>query len=178
MAHNIKKIKTGEFGIKVPFSRTCRIQDISQNHNLCLHQRKITLPGLLWDTLYIEKKWKVKWHNCLGWSVRSNFGIWRKLANFWKPVPYLITTFKAYATGVREPKKQCEIMVSSIFPKTKQKTLSWVPPKGKMLRIVIFSLFFGRIVDTINCLTASIFESGPMPTPWKFLDSLPVIPSC
>ena len=27
-------------------------------------------------------------------------------------------------------------------------------------------------------LTANIFESGPMPTPWKFLDSLPVIPSC
>ena len=53
MAHNIKKIKTGEFGIKVPFSRTCRIQDISQNHNLCLHQRKITLPGLLLDTLYL-----------------------------------------------------------------------------------------------------------------------------
>ena len=27
-------------------------------------------------------------------------------------------------------------------------------------------------------LTANIFESGPMPTPWKFLDSPPVIPSC
>ena len=27
-------------------------------------------------------------------------------------------------------------------------------------------------------LTANIFESGPMPTPWKFLDSSPVIPSC
>ena len=27
-------------------------------------------------------------------------------------------------------------------------------------------------------LTANIFESGPMPTPWKILDSSPVIPSC
>ena len=29
-----------------------------------------------------------------------------------------------------------------------------------------------------NLLTANIFESGPMPTPWKFLESLKVIPSC
>ena len=27
-------------------------------------------------------------------------------------------------------------------------------------------------------LTANIFEIGPMPTPWKFLDSSTVIPSC
>ena len=27
-------------------------------------------------------------------------------------------------------------------------------------------------------LTANIFESGPMLTPWKFLDSLKVIPNC
>ena len=35
-------------------------------------------------------------------------------------------------------------------------------------------------VNWVLCdvLTANIFESGPMPTPWKFLDSLPVIPSC
>ena len=33
---------------------TCRIQNISKNHNLYLHQSKITLPGLLWDTLYVK----------------------------------------------------------------------------------------------------------------------------
>ena len=27
-------------------------------------------------------------------------------------------------------------------------------------------------------LTANIFESGPMPTTWKFLAGLPVIPNC
>ena len=29
--------------------------------------------------------------------------------------------------------------------------------------------------DLWRAVTAYIFESGPMPTPWKFLDSLPVI---
>ena len=33
-------------------------------------------------------------------------------------------------------------------------------------------------VSMFEILTANIFESGPMPTPWKILDSLPVIPSC
>ena len=28
-----------------------------------------------------------------------------------------------------------------------------------------------------NLLTANIFESGPMPTPWKFLDRPPLLPS-
>ena len=37
-------------------------------------------------------------------------------------------------------------------------------------------LFLKLLANKI--LTANIFESGPMPTPWKFLDSLPVIPSC
>ena len=27
-------------------------------------------------------------------------------------------------------------------------------------------------------LAANIFESGPMPTPWKFLDRPPLLPSC
>ena len=36
--------------------------------------------------------------------------------------------------------------------------------------------FFGPFC--ITNLTANIFESGPMPTPLKFLDSSPVIPSC
>ena len=38
--------------------------------------------------------------------------------------------------------------------------------------------FMGYNNDEGNLLTANIFESGPMPTPWKFLDSLAVIPSC
>ena len=42
---------------------------------------------------------------------------------------------------------------------------------------------FSRLICKIAyvnglALTANIFESGPMPTPWKFLDSLPAIPSC
>ena len=45
---------------------------------------------------------------------------------------------------------------------------------------------FGVTSSFIKCalttvathLTANIFESGPMPTPWKFLDSPKVIPSC
>ena len=55
-----------------------------------------------------------------------------------------------------------------------------------------FDLGFGSHNCTMHCccqsdlwnifrwplLTAYFFESGPMPTPWKFLDSLPVIPSC
>ena len=41
---------------------------------------------------------------------------------------------------------------------------------------------FIRVAEVVaihnDLLTANIFEIGPMPTPWKFLDSLPVIPSC
>ena len=37
------------------------------------------------------------------------------------------------------------------FQKTYEKSLSWVFSKEKMLRIVIFRLFFGRIEDTLNC---------------------------
>ena len=54
MALNVKKLETDEFGIKVYFSWTRRIQNMSKNHNLYLHQSKITLPGSLWDTLYIK----------------------------------------------------------------------------------------------------------------------------
>ena len=39
-----------------------------------------------------------------------------------------------------------------------------------------FIVDFGSLM--YDPLTANIFESEPMPTPWKFLDSLPVIPSC
>ena len=45
-----------------------------------------------------------------------------------------------------------------------------------------FKVWFRCLVKaadfSIRILTANIFESGPMPTPWKYLDSLPVIPSC
>ena len=46
---------------------------------------------------------------------------------------------------------QKQIMVSSILPKNEQKSLFWVFPKEKMLRIVIFCSFWGRMEDTINC---------------------------
>ena len=44
--------------------------------------------------------------------------------------------------------------------------------------------FLGTIKETINrywdllTLTANIFESGPMPTPWKFLAGPPLLPGC
>ena len=35
------------------------------------------------------------------------------------------------------------------------------------------------VTSWIVCiLTANIFESGPMPTPWNFLDRPPLLPSC
>ena len=40
----------------MPFSWTRRNQNISKNHNLYLYQSKITLPGLLWDTLYLHSQ--------------------------------------------------------------------------------------------------------------------------
>ena len=64
-----KKIKMVEFTIKLPFSQTPRIQNISKNHNLYPHQREITLPGLLWDTLYLIIKtfnWSCSYVIC--WS--------------------------------------------------------------------------------------------------------------
>ena len=39
-------------------------------------------------------------------------------------------------------------------------------------------LVYGPFGQSRDFLTAIIFENEPMPTPWKFLDSLPVIPSC
>ena len=32
--------------------------------------------------------------------------------------------------------------------------------------------------NVVEILTASIFERRPMLTPWKFLDRLPLLPSC
>ena len=61
-ARNIKKIKTDEFSIKVPFSWTHRTQNISKNQNLYPQKSQITLFTLPWDTLYfylydqLEKK--------------------------------------------------------------------------------------------------------------------------
>ena len=49
-------------------------------------------------------------------------------------------------------------IVSSILPKNERKITTWVFPKEKMLGIVIFCSFFGRIEDTINCF-------------WNFLTS-------
>ena len=44
-----------------------------------------------------------------------------------------------------------------------------VPPRHGHLKLMI---------DAIGHLTASYFENGPMPTPRKFLNSSPIIPSC
>ena len=38
--------------------------------------------------------------------------------------------------------------------------------------------FFRVLSQRKNLLTANIFESGPMPTPWKSLDRTPLLPSC
>ena len=50
---------------------------------------------------------------------------------------------------------------------------------------VYMLLFWDWVLETFcicqhhcTALTANIFESGPMPTPWKSLDSSKVIPSC
>ena len=153
MAHNIKKIKTGEFGIKVPFSRTCRVQDISQNHNVYLHQRKITLPGLLWDTLYIEKKMKSKMTELFGMICKIKFWNLKKIGKFLETCPLPDYHFQSLR-----------------YWRTRAKKAVW--------NYGVFNFPKNQTKNTINCLTASIFESGPMPTPWKFLDSLPVIPSC
>ena len=40
----------------MPLSWKCRIRNTCKNHNLYLHQSKITLPPLLWDTLYVSPK--------------------------------------------------------------------------------------------------------------------------
>ena len=43
---------------------------------------------------------------------------------------------------------------------------------------LIFCFNFKYLCKVCAYLTANTFESGPMPTPWKFVDSPPVIPSC
>ena len=47
---------------------------------------------------------------------------------------------------------------------------------GPEKKNIIGDTFFD--FTTQKSLTANIFKSGPMPTPWKFLDSFSVIPSC
>ena len=37
---------------------------------------------------------------------------------------------------------------------------------------------FIKVSKTEFALAANIFESGPMPTPWKILDGTPLLPSC
>ena len=51
----------------------------------------------------------------------------------------------------------------------------WIPQKGREFPKHIQSHFRSTNGENDEHLTASI---GPMSTPWKFLDSLPVIPSC
>ena len=47
----------------------------------------------------------------------------------------------------------------------------------------LFTHFYSTVravlkIYTILLLTANIFESGPIPTPWKFLVGLPLLSSC
>ena len=42
----------------------------------------------------------------------------------------------------------------------------------------LWSCFYEEILLFGVYLTANIFESGPMPTSWKFLNSPPLLPSC
>ena len=53
-------------------------------------------------------------------------------------------------------------------------------PNGEVAFANRYAIFYrnGDLHCGMFILTANIFESGPMPTPCKFLDSLPVIPSC
>ena len=58
----------------------------------------------------------------------------------------------------------------------------------KIRKILCVSKFIGvfespllciwKFVCSVHILTAKIFESGPMPTLWNFLDRLPLLPSC
>ena len=44
--------------------------------------------------------------------------------------------------------------------------------------LAVFGYFFWILICNGKYLTANIFESGPMPTPWKFLNRPPLLPSC
>ena len=63
-------------------------------------------------------------------------------------------------------------------------TFNSIHYKAKFIKMLGFfsknliTLCIDTITSLGSYLTANISESGPMPTPWKFLDSPPVIPSC
>ena len=44
--------------------------------------------------------------------------------------------------------------------------------------LAVFGYFFWILICNGKYLTANIFESGPMPTSWKFLNRPPLLPSC
>ena len=76
MQHHFSK-KTGYVGIKLPFSWTHKTKNICKNQNLHPHLSRVTLAGLLWDTLHIifSKYWYA-----ISMSSVKTIGI---LANFY-----------------------------------------------------------------------------------------------
>ena len=86
MSCNINSIKTGLVGIKWGFSGTHRTSYISKNSNLYPRQSRITLPTLLWDTLYVGMHSFCFWaKTCaflldgVAWVHRKMFR-WRRLS--------------------------------------------------------------------------------------------------
>ena len=69
----------------------------------------------LWPSR-LKKKWKIKWQDCLGGSGRLDFEIWRKLSKKFRS--WLISTFRACATSVRELKIVNTYFLILIFKKT------------------------------------------------------------
>ena len=64
------------------------------------------------------------------------------------------------------------LLSTSESEKTKQSLLK------QMVLKVSFITRWPSIPALITLLTANIFESGPMPTTWKFLARPPILPSC
>ena len=66
----------------MPFSWTCRTKNISKNENLHPHQSRITLPSLLWDTLYHLLKFSqilylsTFHHSISVWTLSTNLLMW------------------------------------------------------------------------------------------------------
>ena len=84
------------------FSTECRIQNNSKNHNLYLYQSKITLPGLLWDTLYIRPNH----YQC---NDLRNLCMYQALQYFWYP-PF----FNLYQCGTPLPLRRSRLWMTPI----------------------------------------------------------------
>ena len=89
-------------------------------------------------------------------ALRNNFRVTKK---------FLIAKF------------DCSKSTSTYF----DQCMLWDPTKKGQQALHLYSVanFVSSCLKWLQMiLTANILESGPKPTPWKFLDSPPVIPSC